>query len=296
MSFQDTLRPFLEREPDAYDYLEVVPDTLWTDRGPGAMPRYLEDQDALAFVRTVRSVKPVIPHSIGLSIGSAHRFDQEHVDQIASWWSWLRFPWHSDHLAFSSAEGATGAGEVSVGLMLPVAYTEETLQLLAGRVATVRRRVPAPFLLENNVDYVQLQEADYDEAGFLNELCARTGCYLLLDLHNLYANSRNHRFDPFGFLERLDLGRVVELHVAGGMEYEGIYLDAHSGVIPEAVWALLQWVLPHCPNAGGVTFEVVGSWVPVIGLDRLRTELARLRSCWLRQQPDRAPSGTGGGM
>src|SRR6266536_3458370 len=125
VSFQDTLRPFLEREPDAYDYLEVVPDTLWTDRGPGAMPRYLEDQDALAFVRTVRSVKPVIPHSIGLSIGSAHRFDQEHVDQIASWWSWLRFPWHSDHLAFSSAEGATGAGEVSVGLMLPVAYTEE---------------------------------------------------------------------------------------------------------------------------------------------------------------------------
>src|SRR6266545_4854482 len=70
VSFQDTLRPFLEREPDAYDYLEVVPDTLWTDRGPGAMPRYLEDQDALAFVRTVRSVKPVIPHSIGLSTRS----------------------------------------------------------------------------------------------------------------------------------------------------------------------------------------------------------------------------------
>jgi uncharacterized protein (UPF0276 family) len=114
----------------------------------------------------------------------------------------------------------------------------------------------------------------------LNELCRRSGCWMLLDLHNLYTNARNHHFDPIEHLERLDFDRVLEIHVAGGVEYEGFYLDAHSGPIAPPVLDLLEWTLPRVPNLGGVVFEIFGSWFADLGSARLRGELDRLRELW----------------
>ncbi len=95
--------------------------------------------------------------------------------------------------------------------------------------------------------------------------------------HNLHTNARNHGFSPLDFLEALDLSQVVELHLAGGYEWEGFYLDAHSGACPEPVWELLEQVLPCLPNLGGVVFEMFGNYVPLLGTGVLLGELARLR-------------------
>lgn len=73
-----------------------------------------------------------------------------------------------------------------------------------------------PFLLENNVYFTDIPEQEMTEPEFLNALTAEAGCGLLLDLHNLYANARNHGIDTEAFLHELDLSRVVEIHVAGG--------------------------------------------------------------------------------
>ena len=289
LAYQAPLRGFIETSSNAFDFLEVVPDILWTDRGPGQRPRYRDDPAGTAFLRQVRERMPVIPHSIGLSIGSAHRFDSEHVEQIERWREWLDFPWHSDHLSYSVAEHVEGDGEVNAGFTMPLPLDRESLELVATRAAQVRARIPLPFLIENNVYYVRLAERELDEADFLNALSKRAGCWLLLDLHNIYVNGRNHDFDPRAFLERLDLSRVAELHVAGGMEHDGFYLDSHSGPTPDSVRDLLEWVLPRCPNVGGVVFELVGSWFESMGEEGLRTELATLRAAWARHQP--APEG-----
>ena len=135
----------------------------------------------------------------------------------------------------------------------------------------MQRRIAAPFLIENNVAYFEYPESTFDEPGFLNALTAATGCGLLLDLHNLHTNARNLGVDPRAFLDRLDLDRVVEIHVAGGLEFEGFYLDAHSGASPEPVWALLEEVLPRCRNLCGVVFELFGSWFDELGADGARS-------------------------
>lgn len=287
LAYQAQLRPFIERSSDAFDFLEVVPDILWTDLGWGSDPRYVEDAAGTGFLEQVGVAMPVIPHSIGLSIGSAHRFDRDHVEQMARWYEWLRFPWHSDHLAYHLAEH--DGGELNLNLTMPLPLDRETLEMLTARVLEVRRRIPVPFLLENNVYYFVLQEQELDEAEFLTALGESSGCGLLLDLHNLYVNCRNHGSDPFAFLDRLDLDRVLELHVAGGMEFEGFYLDAHSGPSPEPVWELLEWVLPRCPNVGDVVFELFGSWFEPMSQDRLHAQLARMRDVWARHQPAPRP-------
>ena len=216
LAFQEELRPFLEARPETFDYLEVVPDILWEDRGPDATPRYVDRPEGVAFLEGWRATRPVILHSIGLSIGSAERFDLDHVDHIARWYDWLRFPWHSDHLAFHLADGE--GGEINAGLTLPLPRDPETLDLLIPRVAAVRKRVPVPFLLENSVAYFDLDEAVWEEPEFLNRVCASSGCGLLLDLHNLHVNCRNLGGDPHALLDRIDPANIVEIHVAGGME------------------------------------------------------------------------------
>ena len=284
LAFQAPLNPIFDAGAPPLDYVEVVPDILWTDRGPGIEPRYLEDAKGMAALAGIARRWPLVVHGIGLSIGSADRFDTDHLEQIGRWWQRFRFPWHSDHLAFHLAEHQ--GSRANAGITLPLARDRESLDLLVPRIREVLRRVPTPFLLENNVYYFDIPDPEMDEAGFLNTLCRESGCGLLLDLHNLYTNARNHGFDPFEVLRRLDLHHVGEIHVAGGMELEGFYLDAHSDVIPEPVWQLLEWVLPRCRNIGGVTFEIFGSWVESVGLAPIRADLERLQALWSRCHGD----------
>jgi uncharacterized protein (UPF0276 family) len=175
-----------------------------------------------------------------------------------------------------------------MNLTMPLTLDEETLELVAGRAREVRARIPTPFLIENNVYYFTLEDEAYDEATFLRELCARSGCGLLLDLHNLHTNCRNHGQDPYAYLARLDLEQVLEIHVAGGMELDGMYVDAHSGPSPEPVWELLAWTLPRCPRLGGVTFELFGSWFETMGEQGLLRQLDRMRELWALYRPEPA--------
>lgn len=284
VAFQRVLGPFLLERGDAVDYVEVVPDTVWVDRGRGSADRYADDSEALALLeRLAAQGRPLVPHSIGLSIGSAHDFDREHVDQVERWCERFGCPWHSDHLSYNRAEH--GDEEINVGTTMPLTLDDEMLELLVPRVLEVQARNGRPFALENNVYYVRLAGARYDEPAFLNELSARTGCWLLLDLHNLHVNERNGGMPARAFLDALELERVVEIHVAGGQEHGDFYLDSHSGPTPEPVIELLADVLPQCTNLGGITFELVGSWFEPLGADGLAAELARLRALWEGSRP-----------
>jgi uncharacterized protein (UPF0276 family) len=45
-----------------------------------------------------------------------------------------------------------------------------------------------------------LRSSTLSEWEFLAELTRRTGCYLLLDVNNIYVSSVNHGYDPLAFL------------------------------------------------------------------------------------------------
>jgi uncharacterized protein (UPF0276 family) len=278
LAYQAPLASLIEAAGRDLDYVEIVPDILWSDLGPSASPRYIDDSAGRTALERASCGRPVVAHGIGLSIGSAGFFDAQHVEQVEHWRRHLGFPWHSDHLAFHLAEH--GARQMNVGITLPLPRDQESIALLVPRIREVQRRVPVPFLLENNVYYFDIPDCEMDEAAFLNTLCRASGCGLVLDLHNVYTNARNHGFDAGALLADLELEHVGEIHVAGGMELDGFYLDAHSDTIPDAVWSLLEWTLPRCPNVGGVTFELFGSWFDSVGGERVTRDLRRLRALW----------------
>jgi uncharacterized protein (UPF0276 family) len=164
-----------------------------------------------------------------------------------------------------------------------VPYDQEVLNHVAGRVERVQEAIPTtPFLVENNVSFIDFPDQEMTEPEFLNRLAERTGCGLLLDVHNVYTNARNHGFDAEEFVDALDLTRVVEVHIAGGTELDGMWLDSHAGACPEPVLELLDHVAARAPNLRGITFEFNDSYFPQLGEEGLRDQLDRARAVWRR--------------
>src|SRR5438045_1994586 len=119
VSFQATLADYVFEFSDTFDFIEIVPDVMWQDAGRGHSPRYTVNSQARRLLDRMAAAKPIIAHSIGLSIGTAARFDEGHVAQIAEWLGHYSMPWHSDHLCSMHAQHHKGMA-VNVGLMMPV--------------------------------------------------------------------------------------------------------------------------------------------------------------------------------
>src|SRR5581483_4258272 len=97
--------------------------------------------------------------------------------------------------------------------------------VLVANVRIAQEALPVPLALENIASLVTWPDAEMDPAEFLAEALDRTGAGLLLDLANVYSDVRNHGLDPADFLDRIPLDRLAYVHVAGGIERDGLYHD-----------------------------------------------------------------------
>lgn len=280
--YNAALPEFVRSNLDSFDYLGIIPDTFWLDRGPGHPQRYEELEFWIETLDWVAASCPIVSHNIGLSIGNAGSLDFSYLEQLSLFHNRYQFPWHSDHLSFVQVRGASG-DDHNAGLAVAIPYDKEMLELVASRVAVVKEKIPIPFLLENSVYFVDIPEQDMPETEFLNRLTQSSQCGLLLDLHNLYANARNHGFDALTFLDLVDLTSVVEIHIAGGDEFAGMYTDSHAGPCPEPVWELLDYAVPRTPNLRGITFEFHFSYYGLMGEAGVRAQLDRARVAWARR-------------
>lgn len=188
----------------------------------------------------INQAVPVLLHGIGLSLGSAEGLDPERVEHVAAVVEAVRPPWFSEHIAFCRAGG------VEIGHLAPLPFHRQAVDTIAANVETLRRAIPdTPLLLENIAYNFELPGSEMTEAEFVRSVLEATDAGLLLDLENVHANSRNHGYDPVGYLESLPLDRVVEVHLAGGVVRDGRYADSHTRPVPEESWALLEWLAPR---------------------------------------------------
>ena len=176
---------------------------------------------------------PVVPHGVRLSLGSADEPDPARVGHLAELAERLGAPLVSEHVAF------VRGGGLEAGHLLPVPRTREALDVLVANVRLAQAELGVPLALEHVAALLEWPAPELDEAAFLTELLERTGALLLLDLANTYANARNHGGDPLAFLDALPLERIAYVHVAGGVERDGLYHDTHAHPTPPAVLELV---------------------------------------------------------
>ena len=99
--------------------------------------------------------------------------------------------------------------------------------------------------IENISYYLPMGEPELSEAEFVRLVCDEADCGLLLDVNNVYVNSKNFGFDVHEMLAAYPLERVVQMHVAGHTHWprHEMYLDDHGSTVEPTVHALMQWVV-----------------------------------------------------
>ncbi|MGB5762059.1 MAG: DUF692 family multinuclear iron-containing protein [Sedimenticolaceae bacterium] len=270
---------FLASHPDAVDYVEVIPETLWTDRRRKTEPRFEWITTAVADVEMLAATYPLASHGVGLSVGSALPLDERHLTEVCRFLDRFGVARYSEHLGFNRVPGEDGVDH-HIGLGFPVPCDYDVLDLMTERVARVIQLTNRAVILENGVCHTPLIDEDMSEPAFINQLASRTGCGVLLDLHNLYTNYRNNGQLPQDYIHQLELECVREIHIAGGSMIGSAYTDSHAGVCPPEVWELLVDTVPKCPNLEGVTFEFHDSYYPSMGEEGLLQQLSRARDVW----------------
>ena len=203
------------------DFVEIVSENFMV---AGGRP--------LATLDAVRERHPVAMHGVSLSVGSAHGLDRAYLARLKALAQRVRPLWVSDHLCW------TGIAGHNTHDLLPLPYSEEALDRVAANLALAQDVLERPLLLENPSSYVEFGSADFTEWQFLAALCERTGCYLLLDVNNLFVSSVNHGFDPLAFLDGLPRDRVRQIHLAGHSQGRKLLIDTHDAPVAPEVWAL----------------------------------------------------------
>jgi uncharacterized protein len=257
----------LERIVPLVDVIEIAPDAISGSNGKRA---YLRGSVLDEYAAVLGQVD-LIAHGVGLSIGSFDQWNEAYLHLIDELFARFDLTWHSDHLACTMV-----AGE-NVGTMFALPRTEEALDLICERVRRMQDRYRVPFLLEHVIHLLPDTSGEYTPAGFLNAITSRTGCGLILDAYNLECDAYNQGLDIPAFLGELDFAAVRELHLAGGVEHDGFYLDIHSGPVRDSTLTLGLDIVRRAPHLSVVTYEFLKEAVSLLGHDTICAELARIR-------------------
>ena len=191
---------------------------------------------AHAHLTRLRERFPLSLHGVGLSIGGPEPLDEAHLATLSALIQRYEPASFSEHLAWSSHGGSY------FNDLLPLIYTEASLQLVCDHVDRVQERLGHKMLLENPATYIEFVASDIDETEFIREVVRRTGCGLLLDVNNLHVTCTNHQRDAEAYLAALPLHAVGEIHLAGHAiddDPSGLLLiDSHGAPVAGAVWSI----------------------------------------------------------
>jgi uncharacterized protein (UPF0276 family) len=207
----------------AVDWFEIISENFLDSRG---RPRYVLEQIAERY--------PVVMHGVSLSIGSTAALDFDYLAKLKRLAAEVGARWISDHVCWTGVAGRTSHD------LLPLPFTEESLAHVTARVHTVQDLLERPLVLENPSSYVTFAASTMPEWEFLARLADETGCRLLLDVNNVYVNSRNHDFDPQAYLRSIPAERVQQFHLAGHTDLGTHCIDTHDGPVIDRVWELYR--------------------------------------------------------
>ncbi|MET8298258.1 DUF692 domain-containing protein [Streptomyces sp. NPDC005180] len=208
---------------EGLDWVEVVAENVCPGHLPESLVRLRE--------RGVR----VVPHGVSLGIGGADRPDAGKLAALGERAVALGAPLVTEHIAFVR----TSSPVLEAGHLLPVPRTRDALDVLCENVRIAQDALPVPLALENIAALVSWPGEELTEGRFLTELVERTGVRLLIDVANLHTNRVNRGEDPAAVLDAIPLEALAYVHVAGGVERDGVWHDTHAHPVPPVVLDVL---------------------------------------------------------
>jgi uncharacterized protein (UPF0276 family) len=254
------------------DVIEAEPEAFWSrcdKRYHSALG------DALA-----HRPQPKLLHGVGAPLGGSCQPPDGHLEAFAHDVATLRPRWVSEHLSFSRFRPDDAAPPVVAGFLLPPAQTDAGAAMAARNIRERRAALGVAIAFETAVSYLPPLPGELPDGDFAAAVAEAADCHILLDLHNIWCNQRNGRQSVAAFCAALPLHRVRELHLAGGEEQAGFWLDGHSGQVPPALLDIAADLVPRLANLEAIVFEIMPDRVKQVGLAAIARDLMRLREIW----------------
>ncbi|MFJ6809783.1 DUF692 domain-containing protein [Streptomyces anulatus] len=252
------------------DWVEAVAENLCADHLPDSLVRLRE-----------RGVT-VVPHGVALGLGGADRPDPDRLAGLAARAELLGTPLVTEHIAFVRAGGPlTASPGLEAGHLLPVPRTWDALDVLCENVRIAQDSLPVPLALENIAALITWPDEELTEGQFLAELVERTGVRLLIDVANLHTNHVNLGLDPAKALDELPVEAIAYVHVAGGVERNGVWHDTHAHPVTAPVLDVLAELRSRV-DPPGVLLERDDAFPPAA---ELAAELDAIRATLRRAAP-----------
>lgn len=221
----------LSEWPDV-DWFEAISENFMDS---GGYPRHV--------IRRVSERYPVVLHGVSLSIGSTDPLNMDYLRRLKALADEIGPAWISDHLCWTGVLGLNSHD------LLPLPLTEETLAHVARRVRQVQDVLERPLVLENPSTYLRFADSTMTEPQFLRQLSEETGCFLLLDVNNVYVSCFNMGTDPVAYIDAFPCERVVQMHIAGHQDNGSYIVDTHDRPVRSDVWDLYRLARSRTDNA-----------------------------------------------
>jgi uncharacterized protein len=190
----------------------------------------------------LRQDYPIFVHGVALSIGGEQPLNAEHLARLKTVVDRYEPQIVSEHLAWSTHDTSY------YNDLLPVPYTQKTLNTVVSHINQVQDHLGRTMVLENPSTYVAFDQSTISETDFIREISQRTGCGLLLDVNNVFISATNHNYSAERYLADFPLQQVQEIHLAGHAaetddDGKPLLIDAHDRAVSNDVWALFEAVI-----------------------------------------------------
>lgn len=259
----------------AVDWFEIISEDYMAPGG-----------QAMRVLGKLRERYPIVMHGVSMSIASTAPLNIEYLQQIRRLAERVEPCWISDHLCWTGVHG------INLHDLLPIPYTQEALEHIASRIHQAQDILGRTLTIENVSTYVRFAHSEMTEWEFLAELTRRTGCWLLLDVNNIYVSGFNHGFDPLAFIAGTPRDRVIQIHLAGHSQRDGYIIDTHDAPVSDAVWALYRAALDRFGPVS-TNIERDDNIPPIhemiLELDKART-VAAASKCADARRPETEPN------
>lgn len=193
------LAPLSKRAPDNLQFLELTPPD-WMGLG-GRL-----GQDLKQLTRHY----PSVCLSQSLSLGGPGPLDKDVLRDLRTFMAEHEVQVFSEALAWS-------ADDAPLFINLPIPSTHAAVKWTVDRIARVQDALGLRIGIRNVTHRIAPAQVEMNEAQFITEVVAKSGCSLHLDLHALAANALRFGFDPHAFMHALPLASIDYVRV--GREY-----------------------------------------------------------------------------